>query len=82
VLGALIIQTLTTTVYTAGITPESTLVFKALVVIAVCLLQSSRFRAGFRRRRSPRSPRPTVVPEKPASATSSPSPEPTTMGVT
>ncbi len=29
ILGALIIQTLTTTVYTAGITPETTLVFKA-----------------------------------------------------
>lgn len=53
VLGALIIQTLTTTVYTAGITPESTLVFKALVVIAVCLLQAPRFRALVRRRRGP-----------------------------
>ena len=45
ILGALIIQTLTTTVYTAGITPETTLVFKALVVIAVCLLQAPKFRA-------------------------------------
>jgi galactofuranose transport system permease protein len=49
-LGALIIQALTTTVYTAGITPETTLVFKALVVIAVCLLQSPKFRALLRRR--------------------------------
>ncbi|QQQ78632.1 ABC transporter permease [Saccharothrix sp. 6-C] len=39
-LGALIIQTLTTTVYTIGIAPEITLVFKAIVVIAVCLLQA------------------------------------------
>ena len=39
-LGALIIQTLTTTVYTIGIAPEITLVFKAVVVIAVCLMQA------------------------------------------
>ena len=52
ILGALIIQTLTTTVYTVGITPETTLVFKALVVIAVCLLQAPKFRQMFSRRRS------------------------------
>jgi len=51
ILGALIIQTLTTTVYTAGITPETTLVFKALVVIAVCLLQAPKFRVLVARRR-------------------------------
>ncbi|MEO8222111.1 MAG: ABC transporter permease [Specibacter sp.] len=45
VVGAFIIQTLTTTVYTVGIAPEITLVFKALVVIIVCLLQSPRMRA-------------------------------------
>ena len=45
ILGALIIQTLTTTVYTAGITPEATLVFKSLVVVVVCLLQAPKFRA-------------------------------------
>ena len=56
ILGALIIQTLTTTVYTAGITPETTLVFKALVVIAVCLLQAPKFRALLRTRRSKRTP--------------------------
>ncbi|MBP2335368.1 simple sugar transport system permease protein [Saccharothrix coeruleofusca] len=39
-LGALIIQTLTTTVYTIGVPPEVTLVFKAVVVLAVCLLQA------------------------------------------
>ena len=50
IVGALIIQTLTTTVYTAGITPETTLVFKALVVIAVCLLQAPKFRAKMSRR--------------------------------
>jgi galactofuranose transport system permease protein len=52
ILGALIIQTLTTTVYTAGITPEVTLVFKAIVVIAVCLLQAPKFRQLLRRRRT------------------------------
>ena len=51
--GALIIQTLTTTVYTLGVPPEATLVFKALVVIIVCLLQSSRARTLFRQRRRP-----------------------------
>ncbi|WP_033218580.1 ABC transporter permease [Kitasatospora phosalacinea] len=47
VLGALIIQTLSTTVYTIGIPPETTLVFKAFVVIVVCLIQSPVFRAKF-----------------------------------
>ena len=40
VLGALIIQTLTTTVYAMNITPQTSLLFKAIVVIAVCLIQS------------------------------------------
>lgn len=44
-IGAFIIQTLTTTVYTVGIAPEITLVFKAVVVIIVCLLQSPKLRA-------------------------------------
>ena len=77
ILGALIIQTLTTTVYTAGITPETTLVFKALVVIAVCLLQAPKFRAlVFRKRRPPKQPASTAnapaqslsVPVPPSSA--------------
>ncbi|MCV7347993.1 ABC transporter permease [Mycolicibacterium rhodesiae] len=60
ILGALIIQTLTTTVYTAGITPESTLVFKALVVVAVCLLQAPKFRLLMRHLwRRPTRPGPT-----------------------
>ncbi|HEX7824087.1 MAG TPA: ABC transporter permease, partial [Mycobacterium sp.] len=69
--------TLTTTVYTAGITPETTLVFKALVVIAVCLLQAPKFRAlVFRKRRPPKQPASTAnapaqslsVPVPPSSA--------------
>lgn len=58
-LGAFVIQTLTTTVYSVGIPPEVTLVFKALVVIAVVLLQSPRTRAAFakmRTRKPPASP--------------------------
>jgi ribose/xylose/arabinose/galactoside ABC-type transport system permease subunit len=63
ILGALIIQTLTTTVYTAGITPETTLVFKAVVVIAVCLMQAPKFRQLIRRRRRGTAPSPSTVPE-------------------
>ncbi|MEI6808395.1 MAG: ABC transporter permease [bacterium] len=54
-IGALLIQTLTTTILTTtiiakGIPPAVTLVVKAIVVIAVCLLQSERFRALFAKR--------------------------------
>jgi simple sugar transport system permease protein len=44
VIGALIIQTLTTTIYAAGVAPEVTLVVKALVVFLVSVLQSDRVR--------------------------------------
>ncbi|OUM99148.1 MAG: sugar ABC transporter permease [Paenibacillaceae bacterium ZCTH02-B3] len=43
-LGVLIIQTLTTTIYSTGVPPEVNLVVKALVVLAVCLIQSEGFR--------------------------------------
>ena len=52
-LGALVIQTLTTTILTFGISHDRTLVVKALVVIVVCLLQSEGLRervARWRRR--------------------------------
>jgi len=54
VVGALLIQTLTTTLLTIGVRQEATLLYKALVVTAVCLLQSPAFRArvGLRRGRS------------------------------
>lgn len=48
IVGALIIQSLTTTIYSFGVPPEVTLVVKALVVITICLLQSEEFRAIFR----------------------------------
>nr|WP_300151584.1 ABC transporter permease [Propionicimonas sp.] len=50
--GALVIQTLVTTVYTVGIPPIATMVFKAAVVTAVCLLQSPTTAAAFARWRS------------------------------
>jgi simple sugar transport system permease protein len=43
--GALIIQTLTTTIYAFNVAPEISQVVKALVVFAICLLQSERFRS-------------------------------------
>ncbi len=47
--GALVIQTLVTTVYTVGIPPIATMVFKAAVVTAVCLLQSPTTNAALAR---------------------------------
>lgn len=41
--GALLIQTLTTTILTLGVNPPVTLMVKAGIVIAVCLLQSEKF---------------------------------------
>lgn len=48
VLGALIIQTLTSTIYSIGVPPEINLVVKAAVVFVVMLLQSAEFRATLR----------------------------------
>ena len=45
IVGALIIQTLTVTIYAFGVPSDVAPVVKALVVWAVCLLQSPRFRA-------------------------------------
>ncbi|RCW74820.1 ABC transporter permease [Saliterribacillus persicus] len=43
-IGALIIQSLTTTIYSIGVPAETNLVIKAVVVLIVCLLQSPEFR--------------------------------------
>jgi galactofuranose transport system permease protein len=43
--GALIIQALATTIYSIGVPPQVALVVKALLVIAVLLLQAPRFRS-------------------------------------
>jgi simple sugar transport system permease protein len=45
VIGALIIQTLTSMIYSLGVPPEVNLVVKAVLVFAVMLLQSGEFRA-------------------------------------
>ena len=45
VLGAILIQTLTVTVVAIGIPSEANLLFKAVVVVALCLSQSPAFRA-------------------------------------
>jgi len=49
IIGALIIQTLTSMIYSMGVPPEVNLVVKALLVFAVMLLQSPDFRASVRR---------------------------------
>jgi ribose/xylose/arabinose/galactoside ABC-type transport system permease subunit len=48
-IGALIIQTLTSTIYSLGVPPEVNLVFKAALIFSVMLLQSPDFRATVRR---------------------------------
>jgi len=48
VFGALIIQTLTSTIYSIGVPPEINMVVKAAVVFVVMLLQSAEFRAALR----------------------------------
>jgi simple sugar transport system permease protein len=67
-IGALVIQTLTTTVYTIGVPPETTLVFKAAVVIMVCLLQAPRLTGALRRPTGPVSPTVAPAPQKPQEA--------------
>jgi ribose/xylose/arabinose/galactoside ABC-type transport system permease subunit len=47
-IGALIIQTLTSTIYSLGVPPEVNLVFKAALIFVVMLLQSAEFRASLR----------------------------------
>ena len=64
VIGALLIQTLTTTVYALGIPPQAIMLFKALVVLAVCLLQSGKFREKFRRGRRAEAPTAAGEPQK------------------
>lgn len=47
IVGALIIQTLTTTILTRGVPVEYTLVVKAVVVLGVCLLQAPKVQRLF-----------------------------------
>ncbi len=48
--GALIIQTLTYTIYSLGVPPEVNMVVKSIVVFVVCISQSGEFRNLIRRR--------------------------------
>ncbi|ROO62012.1 simple sugar transport system permease protein [Micromonospora sp. Llam0] len=59
VIGAVIIKALDITIYTIGIPSQANLLFKAVVVIVLCLAQSSAFRArlaGITRRGGPARP--------------------------
>jgi simple sugar transport system permease protein len=47
--GALLLQTLTTTILTRGVAVEFTLVVKAILIVTVCLLQSETFRRSIYR---------------------------------
>ena len=49
-IGALIIQTLTYTIYSLGVPPEVNMVVKAVVVFAVCVSQSSEFQGLWTRK--------------------------------
>lgn len=51
-IGAVLMQTVTTTILTRGIGTEITLVLKAFVVVAVCLLQAPAFHEMLRRRKT------------------------------
>ena len=51
--GAVLLQSLTTTILTRGVAVEFTLVVKALVIVGVCLLQSASFRRFLFRRGVP-----------------------------
>ena len=50
--GAILLQTITTTILMRGVPVNWTLVVKAAVIIAVCLLQSEKFRQTIWRRRT------------------------------
>ncbi|NUU00686.1 ABC transporter permease [Herbaspirillum robiniae] len=52
VIGALIIQTLTYTIYSLGVPPEVNMVVKSIVVFLVCLSQSPEFRRIFKSAKS------------------------------
>lgn len=62
VLGVLIIQTLTSTITFIGIAPSRTPVFKAIVIVAICLAQSPKTRELLFRRRTARRAAPPSAP--------------------
>lgn len=58
--GALLIATLDKTVLYLGVSSSATPAFKAIVIVAICLLQSDRVRSWFQRRRKTVAPAPRV----------------------
>ncbi|HWD40906.1 MAG TPA: ABC transporter permease [Fimbriimonas sp.] len=50
VIGALLMQTVTTTILTRGIAPEIALIVKAVIVVVVCVMQSTVVQQRFTRR--------------------------------
>lgn len=58
--GALLIATLDKTVLYLGVSSSATPAFKAIVIVAICLLQSDRVRSWFQRRRKTAAPAPRV----------------------
>jgi galactofuranose transport system permease protein len=74
IVGALLIQTLTTTMYARNVSADIAPVPKALVVIAVCLLQSEKARRTFTRlfpRKTPPPPPATALAEGPGAPAAS-----------
>lgn len=51
VVGALFIQALTTTIYSLGVPTEITLLVKAIIVIIVCIVQTSAFQKMFAKKK-------------------------------
>lgn len=77
VVGALLITTLDKTIVFLSIPSAATPAFKAIVIVAVCLLQSDRVRGWIRGRRKlqgPTAPKPAAGPGAPASGTDGPTP--------
>jgi galactofuranose transport system permease protein len=67
VIGSILIATLDKTIVFLGIPASATPAFKAIVIVALCLLQSQRVRSLFGRRRKPpppADPPPVAVEEK------------------
>ncbi len=56
VIGALMMQAITTTIFTRGVPPETALILKALVVVGVVLAQSPNVRGWRRRQQAAGSP--------------------------
>lgn len=65
-IGALLIATLDKTVVFLGVSSSATPAFKAIVIVALCLLQSERVRTAFRARRRPRATVSTDTPKEAA----------------